>query len=189
MTRIRSRLAAPPGGVYFFERGGVRVEERSYDAAVAAVSRALRSLGDAKSDPEAELAAYMCPRVGRDARWFCESDAPAAPEVSARDALDGSLALVKGRLVAPFDRIESRLAVCRSCPRHERNWCPTCAGHFERVLSALDRRRPRLPADRLAGVCACAKAYESAVCSVEFGKDEAVWRDAPDTCWRRKGDV
>lgn len=188
MTRIRSKLAAPPGSLFFYERNGVRVEERSYDAAVSAVSRLLSAMG-VKADAELELAAYMCPRIGRDASWFCVSDSPQKPEVTPREAVENSLAAVAGRLVAPFDRIERRLAVCRGCPRHERNWCPTCAGHFERILVSLSGRRPRLPADRLAGVCACAKAYESALCSVDYKTGEPVWEDAPDTCWRRKGDV
>lgn len=183
--RIRSKLSAAPGGRFFYERDGRRVEAGTYDSAVQAVARLLAERGVA-ADAEEELAAYMCPRVGRDALWFCAGGEPVSAGVPPRDALENSLRAVAGRLVATFDTIESRLATCQRCPKHERNWCPTCTGHFDRVMVSLSRKRPRLPLDRGAGVCACAKAYESAICSVEYGKDESAWEGTPEGCWRRK---
>lgn len=189
---FRSLLAAVPGGLYFYESNGRKVSTPSRDAAVAQVAAIMRDEGR-DGDPETELATYMCAflqPVHRDAICVPLGPAkPGRPAIGPKEAVENSIALVSGKNVETFDRIEARLAVCLRCPRHERRWCPSCAGHFERVMVSLSARRPRLPLDRMTGVCACAKAYESAVCSIPYARNEPVWDGAPETCWRRTEDV
>ena len=181
-------LASPPGGRYFYERGNRRVSAIGRDAAIAEVSRIL-SVEGIDADPEEELATYVCSSLDPMSRApLCEpvatSAPPGPPPVTPKEAVENSVAMCRGRNVETFDRIESRLAVCLRCPEHERRWCPSCAGHFEKVMVSLSERRPRLPLDRMTGVCRRARAYESAVCSLHYGPDDPVWDGVPGTCWR-----
>ena len=55
-----------------------------------------------------------------------------------------------------------------------------------RVVSSdeVSARLERCPSCPKSGVCTCAGAYESAVCSVAYGPDARVWLGTPKTCWR-----
>ena len=187
---IASADAMPPlPGGYEFALGGDKVSARTAVEILPKVS-ALLLKHKVSAPAEIALAEYMCPRMGALARSFCKGDFGTVKCVRPAEALSGSAAYAKRPLV-DFDTIQRRLAQCSKCPRHERHWCVGCTGaaaKLRAMMGGRGRRRPALPMDRFSGVCACAKAYEMVVCSVQYG-DEPVWEDAPDECWRRTEDV
>lgn len=174
-----------PDGGFEFAIGDDRVSARTAAEIMPKVRSLLLKHG-VSAPAEIALAEYMCPRMGARARFFCEGDVPVPKHVLPREALAGCAAYAKLPLV-PFDVIQRRLGICSSCPKHERDWCLTCTGAFAKIEQMMGGRRPLLPADRFSGVCACAKAYEAVVCSVVHEGEP--WPDAPETCWRRTGDV
>lgn len=177
-----STMTVPPGG-YFYELGGDRVEGRCYQETVSKVATLMRKHGR-EGSPELELAEYMCPRMGPAASTFCRGDFTPSHDVTKHEAIENSLEYGKMPLV-PFDVISKRLARCQACPKRFRSWCLTCAGHYSAILSSMGGRRPRLPADLTSGVCDCARAYEAAIASVDYG-DKPPWDGVPGTCWRIK---
>lgn len=187
MTTFRANvdMMPTPDGGFEFAVGGDKVSARTAPEIMPKVRRLLAKHG-ISAPAEIALAEYMCPRMGAKAKFFCEGDVEAPKHVLPQEALAGCAAYAK-RPMVPFDVIQRRIGTCSSCPKHERNWCLTCTGAFAKIEQMMGGRRPLLPADRFSGVCGCAKAYESVVCSVEHGKD--LWPDTPETCWRRHEDV
>lgn len=175
----------PPGGLYFYETHGERVTARTFIEIEPRV-RKLMEKYHIGGLPEEEVARYMCSRI-RDPGRYCAG--PEVPKANVRphEAIDEALKYCS-RQVVPFDVIERRMQVCHTCPKHSRDWCPTCSGHVSKMLDAFGGRRTRMPVDSASGVCQCARAYEMAIASVEYAADEPVWDGAPDTCWR-KNDV
>lgn len=170
----------PPEG-YFFEAGGERISGRNY-AEFEPRLRAMMARHRIPGLPESALAAFMAPHLSDPGRYI-RGPSVVQADVTGPEALANSERFVR-RAVAPFDRIERRVATCTGCLMHYRGWCPTCVGHVQRLRSMFGGRRPSLPCDAATGVCRCTNAYEFAVCSVEYGKDEKVWKGAPNTCWR-----
>lgn len=175
----------PPGGLFFYETHGERVVGRTF-LEIAPKVRALMAKYGIRGLAESEVAAYMCPRI-QDPGRYCRGPAAPAAHVPAPAAIANSLPYCSRRVVA-FDEIERRMRVCQKCPKHARDWCPTCSGHVSRMMAAFGGRRPKLPEDSTSGVCQCAKAYEIAIASAEYEKGEKAWEGVPETCWRN-GDV
>lgn len=180
---FRDTRSTPPGGKYFYEApGGEYVEAPHYCEIEAKVRPLLAKYGVTMSVENA-IAEYMCPRLPTGAEWFCTGMFTTKQFVRAAEALKNSRGYCDRPLVA-FDVLERRLRRCMECSKHEREWCPSCTGHFDRLHQGFRGRRARLPEDKASGVCACARAYEFAVAAVEYGKTEPVWEGAPETCWR-----
>lgn len=179
-TYFKDVNAIPPGG-FFCEINGERVTGRTFveiEPKVRALMRKYNILGL----PEAHIASYMCPRLDDPGR-YCRGAAVQAAHTRPQEAMQNSIPYTIKNVVS-FDRIERREQICVKCPKHSRDWCPTCSGHPSRLNEMFGSRRPSLPVDKVTGVCECAKAYETAIASVEYGKDEEIWKGAPDTCWR-----
>ena len=182
MASFVTTLSTPPGG-YFYELGGDRAEGPCYSVVLKRVAEIMRKHGR-EGSPEAELAGYMCPRMGPAAALFCRGAFTPSHDVTKQEAIENSLGYGRRPLV-PFDVVSRRMAVCQSCRKRFRSWCLTCAGHYSAILSAFRGRRPKLAADAVSGVCDCARAYEAAIASVDYG-DEPPWDGVPETCWRKK---
>lgn len=172
----------PPYGLFYYETHGEKVVGRTFLEIEPRV-RALMAKYGIPGLPEQEVAAYMCARMPDSGR-YCRGAAVAKEHVRPAEAIRNSLPYCSRPLV-DFGEISRRLRVCAACPRHARDWCPTCSGHVSKMESAFGGRRPKQPEDSVSGVCQCAKAYEIAIASVEYGKDEPVWGGVPDTCWRK----
>lgn len=169
---------------YFFELNGERVEGRHFCDIENRVRAMLRKAGMTCTAEEA-VAAYMCPRI-QEAGWACKGmPVGSRPHILPADALRNSVTAVAGRHVVPFDEIERRIRICLGCQKHTREYCVTCTGHLERIMAMFSGKRPRVPEDSGSGICTCAKAYESAIASVDFKNSESVWEGVPDTCWRK----
>lgn len=179
------RLSVPPGGYYLIVNGE-RVSAATYDEIIPLASRLLKK-HNIEGSAETAIADCMCARLGVLTNLYCElgSKFPVKPHPLPAEVLRSSL-VYAGRNVVQFDRIEARLQRCLKCSKHVRDWCTTCNGHLARVVGSFNGRRPELPIDRGAGVCLCAGAYVSALCSVEFGGEDQVWPDVPPSCWRNQ---
>ena len=175
----------PPGGLFFYEAHGERATGRTLVEILPKV-RAIMARHGIPGLAESALAAYMCPRIPNPG-MYCRGPQVPSAHVRPHVAIKESLPYCR-RQVAAFDEISRRMRICQECPAHAREWCPTCSGHVSAMMSAFGKRRTELPEDTLSGVCQCAKAYELAIASVEYGEDEPVWEGVPDTCWR-KADV
>lgn len=177
-----SPYSVPPGGKFFCEIGGRMYEGRNLQEICSKVRPVLAALGN-RDSAEAVVAAYMCPRLGPRGSWFCKGDFEHSDAVREREAMENSEHYF-GMKVVPFDIIQKRLETCMACKMHYRGWCLTCNGHLTRMISGFNGSRPQLPIDVGTGVCKCARAYETAIASVEHsGK---VWEGVPETCWRLK---
>ena len=184
----------PPGGMYFYETHGHRIAAKTFLQIELTVRHLMEKYG-INGLPEEEVARYMSTRIPNPGAYIVGMEAGAGaggksvpvstPHVTARDAIANTLPYCS-RQVVPFDVIERRMQKCASCPKHARDWCPTCSGHVSRMMSAFGGRRTKLPVDSVSGVCQCAKAYEMAIASVEYAPDEKIWDGAPDTCWRKQ---
>ena len=181
---LRDVNLTPPGGLFFCEIGGERVQGRTFLEIAPKVRELMRRHG-VSGTAEMAVAAYMCPRIPNPG-LYCRGGAVPPAHGNARDAIANSLPYCSRRVV-PFDVIERRMQRCAECPEHKRDWCPTCSGHVSMMKEAFDGRRRDVPEDTLAGVCQKAKAYEYAVASVEYAEGEPVWAGTPDTCWRKTG--
>lgn len=171
----------PPPGGFFYETHGERVR-RSTFIEIEPIVRALMAKYHIPGTPEMEVAAYMCPRLDDPGR-YCRGKLVEVPHTRAKEAFENSIPYVRRRVVT-FDRIARRENICTRCPKHQRDWCPTCTGHPAQLSRMFGDVRPDLPEDKVTGVCSCARAYEFALASVEYRKDEKIWEGAPDTCWR-----
>lgn len=172
----------PPYGLFFYETHGEKVVGRTF-LEIEPKVRALMAKYSIPGLPEQEVAAYMCPRLPDSGR-YCRGKTVAPRHVRPQEAIANSLPYCSRNLV-DFAEISRRLRICAKCPKHARDWCPTCSGHVAKMESAFGGRRPRQPEDAVSGVCQCAKAYEIAIASVEYAKDEATWDGVPGTCWRK----
>lgn len=186
MFRASVDMMPTPEGGFEFAIGDDKVSARTAPEIMPKVRRLLMK-HNISADPEIALAEYMCPRLGRQAAFFCTGDVRPVSHVTPKEALANCAQYAKLPMV-PFDVIQRRMGICSSCPKHERNWCLTCTGAFAKIEQLMGGgRRPLLPADRFSGVCGCAKAYEAVVCSVDHPGEP--WPDAPAECWRRRSDV
>lgn len=189
LYRFSSTDFTPPQGLFFYETHGRKAVGRTL-AEIAPKVRALMERFSINGTPEDAVAEYMCPRVPG-LPCVQPGAAKARGTVAPKEAMANSLPYCAMPPAAP-ETAKARIEACARCPRHERNWCPTCAGHADaadREFAKHGRQRPRTGLDARSGVCACAKAYELAVASVEYGAGEPVWDGAPDTCWRYQRDV
>lgn len=177
---FKDTQSAPPCG-YFYETHGVRIRARTF-VEIEPKVRALMAKFNIPGTPEMAVAAYMCPRLDDPGR-YCEGSVKAVPHVLSLEAYKNSTPYTTAPVV-PFDRVARRERVCAECPKHQRDWCPTCTGHIVRLSSMFEGKRPDLPEDKVTGVCGCARAYEYAICSVKYGDKDPIWDGAPDTCWR-----
>ena len=175
--RFKSVMCPPPGGMFYLEVGGERVEAPDWFQMRRLAAALLARHGDERT-PEDAVAAFMCPDMPS---WYCTSGG--RPTVLSAEARENAKAYFGRQLVTPAE-MARRLAVCRSCPRHSRNICLTCTGHHAWLLAGFGNRRPRLPEDSLSGVCMAAKTFEIAPTSVD-GPLPA-WDDVPDCCWRNE---
>lgn len=184
MVRFRSNIEmmSSPRDGFEFAIGDEKVSARTAVEILPKVRRLLAK-HNISTLPEIALAEYMCPRMGAEAAWFCTGDVKQVPHVTPREALANCTQYVDKPMLT-FEEIQRRMSICTQCPKHERNWCLTCTGAFDQIKRLMKGRRPLLPADRFSGVCGCAKAYETVVCSVEH--DGEPWPDTPETCWRLK---
>ena len=171
---------APPGG-YFCEINGERVSGRTFIEIEPKV-RMLMSKYNIPGLPESVVATYMCPKLDDPGR-YCRGPVVPIAHTRPREAFENSIPYTSKPVVS-FDKIERRESVCIRCPKHKRDWCPTCSGHPARLSGLFRGKRPSLPVDRVTGVCECAKAYECAIASVDYTPDEKIWEGAPETCWR-----
>lgn len=176
LVRFKSVMCPPPGGTFYFEAAGERVEAADWRQMRRLVVPLLARTGDRRT-AEAAVAEFMCPDMPS---WYCT--------VGGRKTLLSDEAKANARryfgmhLVTPAE-MARRLSACRSCPKHSRNVCLTCTGHYQWLLAGFAGRRPRLPEDSLSGVCLAAKTFEIAPSSVDGPLPE--WDDVPGCCWRR----
>lgn len=177
-VRFRSRMTPPPGGKFFFEHDGERVEARTWLEMAPKMEDLMRRHG---LDGFAEdlVAEFMCPHMPS---WYCAGESSRSV-TSARDAFRNATPYFPRNLVT-FDRISERMRKCHECPKHERDLCLTCTGFLNRIMLSFGGRRVKVLEDQLSGVCACAKTFEAVIASVEYGDDKP-WDGVPDTCWRK----
>ena len=178
---FRDINVVPPGGLFFYETHGERVSARTF-LEIKPKVMALMEKYNIPGIAEAEVARYMCSIIPN-AGAYCKGKNVEPEHVRPSEAVRNSIPYCS-RQVVPFDKIEQRLRTCAQCKRHARDWCPTCTGHVTTIMNLFNGRRKDLPEDTLSGVCQSAKAYEIAIASIEYDKDESVWDGAPDTCWR-----
>lgn len=176
--------AAPPGGLFFYELEGERVEGRCFQEIAPKVRKLMEKHG-LRGSAELEIAAYMCPRIGPAASWFCKGKFDGSTDIRSKEAIDNCAPYYRKELV-PFDVMERRLERCLACTQHFRGWCLTCTGHYNHMQLGFRGKRSELPIDRGTGVCKCARAYEAAIAAVKYGKDEKIWEGVPDNCWRKE---
>lgn len=176
--RIKSFMALPPGGLYYYEVGGERVESR-YWHELRPKAAALMARHGIPGTPEAAVSAFMCPDMPP---WFC-AGAPPARYVPSDTLRENALPYFSLPLV-PYPEMVRRLAVCRKCPKHHRGTCLTCSAAHQWLLAGFQGRRSRLPDDSASGTCLAAKTYEIAVTSVDGALP--AWEDVPETCWRNQ---
>ena len=170
-----------PAGGFFYEINGEKVTGRFF-CEIEPKVRALLRKYNRKETVEEAVAGYMCPRIP-EAGWMCTGTFKNSV-IRPAEAMANSIALTQGREVVSFDEVEKRLRTCLSCQCHTREFCVTCTGHMERIMLLYAGRRPKVPEDAGSGICKCAKAYESALVSVEYSDGDPVWENAPETCGR-----
>lgn len=171
---------APRGG-FFCEIHGEKVAGAHFCDIEGRV-RALMAKYRIPGTVEQVVAEYMCPRIS-EAPYLCTGSFQKPATILPRDAMKASEEY-SARNVVTADEIMRRLRICMACPKHTREFCVTCTGHMQRILLSFNGRRTQVPEDRGSGICRCAKAYEAAIASVEYGEGEKVWDGAPGTCWR-----
>lgn len=176
---FRNARTPPPGGEFFFEHGGERISARTWFEFLPKMQDMIAKHG-LHGTPLDLAAQYMCPRIPS---WYCTSG---GVPVLSTDAARAAAKPYFGKNVVTPSEIASRMAVCRSCPRHERTVCLTCTGIASWAVSSFGGRRPALPEDRMSGVCRCAGTFDMVVASVD-SRELSGWKDVPDTCWRNKG--
>lgn len=170
----------PPGGEYVFWGEDGLPRTRSFDRSVfiRSVQVLLGEAGITVSSDEAWRIAMdnMC---GRLPFGFCTGGKPdfsgvTIPEVKKRTAELFALP------PATPGEVSERLALCLSCPRHDRTVCTSCDGLSTWAVRGV--RRTRIPADSYAGICLADKAFVSALVSVILPPDT---KNRPPSCWRQ----
>lgn len=178
-SRFVSPMTPPPGGKYFLEIAGERVEAPNWPL-MHQKAAALMAKHGVNRPVEWVVAEYMCPYMPD---WYCRGSA-ARTVVRDREAWNNAQPYFRRDLVT-FDKVSERLRICADCPKHSREGsCTTCSGILNKILAAFGGRRPQVLEDKAAGVCLCARTYESVVASVEHGEDP--WDGTPDGCWRNQ---
>ena len=173
---FRSIMSTPPGGEWFFEHGGERVSAPTWFTFLPKL-KGLMARHGLKGAPLDVAAAYMCPHMPS---WFC--DAGGVKVTSSERARENARQYFRMHVSNPRD-IAARLAACAACPMHRRTVCLTCTGVIDWTVRSFGGRRPRLPEDRMSGMCGCAETYESVVASVD-PRELPVWDGVPGSCWR-----
>ena len=174
-------LRVPPGG-FVLTIDGETVRSSVYLQFVERAYGLMQKHG-VSGDPGGLAAEQMCPKLGPLARVYCTGSYKGGEAPLPAETLASSLVFCSRPVVA-FDRIEARAARCLKCPKHKRPWCTSCNGHLARMMTAFGKRRPELPVDRGLGICMCARAYETVLCSVEYKANEPIWAGVPPECWR-----
>lgn len=174
-VRFKSTMCPPPGGMFYLEVGGERVQSRDWFEMRRLAAQLLAKHGDRRT-PEAAVAEFMCPDMPS---WYCTAGGRST--IMSAEARENAKPYFSKHLVA-VDEMARRLTACRSCPKHSRNVCLTCTGHLQWLLAGFGGRRPRLPEDSLSGLCLSAKTFEIAPTSVDG--ELPAWEDVPDCCWR-----
>lgn len=177
-ARFKSTMCPPPGGKFYFELNGERVEARDWITMRALVASLLERHG-VKALPEAVVAEFMCPDMPD---WYCTEGG--RKTFTMKEAREKAVPYFKKNLV-PYDDMIRRLAVCRACPKHDRNVCLTCTGNLQWISDRFAGRRRRIPDDNMSGICRSAATFESVVTSID-GAELPEWTDVPETCWRKQ---
>jgi len=181
MTKVRfvSVMTPPPGGKYFLEIGGERVESHTW-ADMHGKAAALMQKHGVTGPVEWVVAEYMCPFMPD---WYCRG-AAGRQVIRDREAWDNAQPYFRMNLVT-FDEVSRRLRICSECPKHSREGsCLTCSGILNKILASFGGHRTRVLEDEASGVCTCARTYESVIASVDHENDK--WTGIPDTCWRNE---
>lgn len=146
-NRIRDRLAAPPGGEYFFAREG----EKMFRA--PSMSSLLRLLPPGTT--EAEVEEFMCERLPagtciRTGRF------PALSLSSVVSFSEFILRTVVSKIrqdpvLVSEEEAVRRSEICATCPFNDRSYCSSCLGLSSLSLRVLGRQVAR---DSELGACA-----------------------------------
>lgn len=182
-SRFVSVMTPPPGGKFFYEVNGERVEAATWPE-MQPKAAALMAKNGIEGPVEWAVASYMCPSMPD---WYCRGVA-GRTVVRDREAVVAAEQYFRKPLV-PFDTVSDRLRACSECQKHSREGaCITCSGRLAWILARFGGRRfrPKVLEDELSGVCTCARTFEAVIASVSYGEDEECWEGAPDTCWRKK---
>ena len=177
-ARFKSVMCPPPGGKFYFELNGERVEARDWFTMRGLVSALLERHG-VKAVPEEVVARYMCPDMPD---WYCTEGG--RKTFTMKEARTNAAQYFQKNIV-PYDEMVRRLAVCRQCRQHDRNVCLTCTGNLQWITDRFQGRRRRIPDDDLSGICRSAATFESVVTAVEVS-ELPEWSGVPDGCWRKK---
>lgn len=178
-ARFVSVMTPPPGGKYFFELGGERVEASNWPE-MHTKAQALMQKHGVTGPVEWAVAEYMCPYMPD---WYCRG-VVGRTVVRDREAWDRAQQYFRRDLV-PFDEVSRRLRICQGCEKHSREGsCITCSGILAKILAAFGGKRPKVLEDEATGICTCCRTYESVVASVKHGDDP--WPETPDNCWRNQ---
>lgn len=176
-ARFKSVMTPPPGGKFFYEINGERVEAPSW-VEMYPKARELMIKNGVTGPVEWAVATYMCPFMPD---WYC-SGVSGRTVVRDKEAWANSEVYFRGDLVT-HDIISSRLRICAKCKAHSREGvCLTCTGGLARILATFRGRRPKVLEDELSGVCTVARAYESVMASVEC--EPLTGESVPEGCWR-----
>jgi hypothetical protein len=178
MARFLSQNSSPPGGVYFFELNGERVQSKSKVEICARVKMLYYGQGyPVPHTPFDVIMDYMCPYMPE---GFCSGTGPHKNMLSISKLQENTRALF-GRPVATPVRIRERLQTCIRCRCNSRAECPSCVNLAEWVIEKLNTRS-RIPADELVHVCVPAGAMVSALVSIDDPGD--IPDGCPERCWR-----
>lgn len=170
-------MTPPPGGVFFFEHGGERIEARTWLEMQPKMEDFMKRHGLTGFASDL-VAGYMCPFMPS---WYCTGTV-SRKSTSIRDARKSAERYFPAHLV-PFNVMSDRMRICHECPKHERDVCLTCTGILDWITSAFGGRRRRVHEDNMSGICGCAGTFEAVIAAVEHNGD--AWPEAPGTCWRR----
>ena len=177
-ARFVSVMTPPPGGKYFLEINGERVEDTNWPM-MHQKAAALMAKHGVTGPVEWAVAEYMCPYMPD---WYCRG-VVGRTVIRDKEAWDRAQKYFRMNLVT-FEEVSRRLRVCQDCPKHSReNGCVTSSGILQKILSAFGGHRVRVLEDEASGICTCARTYEAVVASVVHDKD--IWEGVPDTCWRK----
>lgn len=177
--KFRSTMVPPPGGKFFFEYAGERIEAR-YWLEMEPRVKDLMSRHGLKGSPAALVAEYMCPSMPS---WYCEGSEPKEHAVRISEARENAMEYFRKPTVT-FDVVSQRLQRCVKCPHHRRNFCLSCTGLLDWVSMGFSGRRVRVPEDKTTGVCMCARTLEAVIASIDYEPGDKVWEGVPEQCWR-----
>lgn len=177
--KIRSLMTPPPGGFFFYELNGERVQARLWPDMEPMV-RALMQKHGVVGSPAAVVSEFMCPSMPD---WYCSG--PNLRHVLRIPEIRENAGPYFHKQIVPFDVVSRRLRCCQQCPKHTRNFCLTCTGLSDWIMVSFNNRRTRVPEDQASGTCECAKTLEAVIATVDYADSDPVWDGVPDTCWRK----